>query len=90
MMIPGFLYLIITNYIILTNYHVVKDLPRDRNDLLLSVDFEIYDSSGRLVEIPKNSEEKKVELHLFCKEFDGEIEDILDLDSVYIFDELSS
>lgn len=65
-----------SNYIILTNYHVVKDLPRDRNDLLLSVDFEIYDSSGRLVEIPKNSEEKKVELHLFCKEFDGEIEDI--------------
>ena len=45
-----------SNYIILTNYHVVKDLPRDRNDLLLSVDFEIYDSSGRLVEIPKNSE----------------------------------
>lgn len=45
----------------------MKDLPRDRNDLLLSVDFEIYDSSGRLVEIPKTLKKRKWNYTYFVK-----------------------
>ena len=59
-----------TNYIIITNYHLVKDLPKNGSELLLSVDFDIYDINGKLINIPKNSEENKVELQLFYREYD--------------------
>ena len=92
-----------TNYIIFTNYHLVKDLPKSGKELLLSVDIIIYDSDGKIIDIPKNSDETKVDIQLFYIEQDsqsyGRIEDIaaffisfsykisLDLESKIVWDD---
>lgn len=58
-----------SKFIIFTNKHLVEDLTNE-NDLILSVDFDIYDRNGILLEIPKEPEGNRVNLQLFYEPFD--------------------